>query len=211
MSYYRYPVNKIGITSDYGNRDSRFHYGLDLGWMDYQGENIYSIWDGEIIEKSYSSTAGYYVTIKHNGNDKSKYLHLREPSFLNVGDIVSTGTHIGYMGATGNATGVHLHIEVIKNGSNVDPKTALYVYPDQIVSNNTKNNYNLLYYVPTPEPEPIPDDIEVLKKKLIEKENEINMLKQKISEIEKFKFIYYVTETAKYKIKLNKGENLLIK
>lgn len=210
MSYYRYPVNKIGITSDYGYRTETqsFHYGLDLGWMDYKGENIYSIGNGEIIKKGYTSLSGNYVIIKHNESDKSKYLHMKDPSLLNVGDIVSTGTLIGYMGTTGSSTGVHLHVEIVRNGSNIDPKTVLYVYEDQIVGENTKKKYKLLYKDSTN-----PDDIQILKNKLLEKEKEITNLKEKITELENpvYKFSYFVKETDKYKIKLNKGENLIIK
>lgn len=151
MIYYKYPVKKIGITSDYGFRTGAkagFHYGLDLGWFDYQGEEIYSIGEGEVIEKGFTNSAGNYITIKHSSSDKSSYLHLREPSYLNVGDIVSTGTLLGYMGTTGNSTGVHLHISFTRDGNYIDPKTILYVYNDQIVSNTTKNNYTLLYYNP---------------------------------------------------------------
>lgn len=149
MEYYRYPVDKIGITSDYGYRTTPyagFHSGLDLGWMDYQGENIYSIGNGEVINKGYNNISGHYITIKHENGDTSSYLHLREESTLNIGNIVSLGSLLGYMGTTGNSTGVHLHIGIKRNGTSIDPKTVLYVYEGQEVSNNTRNNYNLLYY-----------------------------------------------------------------
>lgn len=149
MQYYKYPVDKIGITSDYGYRTTPyagFHSGLDLGWMEYQGENIYSIGNGEVIDKGYNNVSGNYITIDHQNGDTSSYLHLREASSLSVGNIVSMGSFLGYMGTTGNATGVHLHIGIKRNGTSIDPKTVLYVYEGQEVSNNTRNNYNLLYY-----------------------------------------------------------------
>lgn len=198
MTYYKYPVNKIGVTSDYGFRSGGFHYGLDLGWFDYHGEEIYSIGNGEVISKGYSDTSGHYVTIKHSNEDKSSYLHLRESSKLNIGDIVSMGTLVGYMGETGNATGVHLHVSFQRNNEYIDPKTVLYVYPNQYVSDNTKNNYNILYYE-----EPV---------KPI---NEIDILKNKIKELEDklldYKFKYTAPLSGTYKIKLNKDENLIIK
>ena len=149
MEYYKYPVKKIGITSDYGYRTdpyAGFHSGLDLGWMDYQGEEVYSIGSGEVINVGYTSVMGNYITIRHSNGDESRYLHLKDQSNLSVGNIVSMGSFLGIMGATGNATGVHLHVGITKNGESVDPKTVLYVYPDQYVSDNTKNNYNVLYY-----------------------------------------------------------------
>ncbi len=283
MTYYRYPVNKIGITSDFGYREetSSFHYGLDLGWMDYQGEEIYSIGSGEVVDKGYNNISGNYITIKHNEDDVSRYLHLKAASTLAIGTTVFMGTFLGYMGDTGNATGVHLHIEFIRNGTYTDPKTILYIYEDQLVSENTKNNYNVKYYnqikiFPTlrnTSKDQIQINVEdlnirkgpgtnyeryteyavkdgiydyyeitenidytwykigdnafvaskdnwlivypkkdnTLERLLEEKEIEIGLLKETITELQKNKFIYSVTETNYYKIKLNNGEKLIIK
>ena len=261
MIYYRYPVEKIGITSDYGYRNGILHAGLDLGWFDYQGENIYSIGSGEVVEKGFTSSQGNYVVIKHNDRDTSRYMHLKSSSVVNIGDIVSMGTLLGYMGTTGNSNGVHLHIEIKRDNEYIDPKSILYVYNDQIVGENTKASYTLLYYDP-PLVSPVVIDEEldqiiinasdlIIRKgpgtsfnkytefakqnaiynyyEVLENEgylwykigeeayvalvdNSLTVLdkKEENDNIENYKFEYTALETGNYKIKLNKGEKLII-
>ena len=135
---YRYPVNYINITQYYSNT----HKAIDLGWSSkYYGSNqaIYACFDGTITVNSYASDAGYYVAIRHDNGDISRYLHLKEKSWVKLGQRVSKGEHIGYMGDTGNARGNHLHFDLTKNGSRVNPIDYLYVYSNQIVSDSCKN------------------------------------------------------------------------
>ena len=135
---YRYPVNYINITQSYKNT----HLAIDLGWSSsYGGPNapIYACYDGTVIINSYASDAGYYVAIRHDNGDVSRYLHLKERSFLSVGTRVRKSELIGQMGDTGNARGNHLHFDLTKNGSRVNPVDYLYVYPDQVVSSASKN------------------------------------------------------------------------
>jgi len=135
---YRYPVNYINITQYY----SASHMAIDLGWSSrYYGsnQNIYACFDGTVIVNSYASDAGYYVAIRHDNGDVSRYMHLKEKSFKSVGQRVLKGEHIGYMGDTGNARGNHLHFDLTKNGSRVNPLDYLYVYSGQIVSDASKN------------------------------------------------------------------------
>ena len=134
---YRYPVNFIAITSFYDNS----HKAIDLGWSNnYGGPNqaVYAIYDGTIITNSYASDAGNYVAIRHDNGDVSRYLHLENKSDLKVGDRVQKGEYIGNMGNTGNAVGYHLHFDLTKNGSRVNPIDYLYVYSNQIVWENSK-------------------------------------------------------------------------
>lgn len=136
---YRYPVNYINITQYYSNN----HKALDLGWSsNYGGKNqiIYACYDGVVITNSYASDAGNYIAIRHDNGDVSRYLHLNSRSNLSVGTKVKKGEQVGIMGTTGNSTGNHLHFDLTKNGSRVNPINYLYVYNDQIVSNACKNS-----------------------------------------------------------------------
>jgi len=91
------------------------HGGVDLAQP--AGTPIRSVAAGIIYRKAYESDgAGYYVTVRHDGNVFSQYHHLRAHSPLGVGARVSVGQTIGYVGRTGNATGNHLHFE-IRTGS----------------------------------------------------------------------------------------------
>lgn len=137
-SKYRYPVNYINITQYY----SSSHKALDLGWSSkYYGPNqtVYACFDGVVTVNSYGKDAGNYVAIKHDNGDVSRYMHLKEKSNVSVGQRVSKGEKIGIMGDTGNARGNHVHFDLTKNGSRVNPIEYLYVYSGQIVSDACKN------------------------------------------------------------------------
>lgn len=85
-----------------------FHYGVD--YPDKYRTPIYAIKTGFIfISKMQSNGKGFgnYVVIKHD-NDYSMYAHLDE-RVVKQGDMVWQGELIGYMGTTGDSTGVHLH------------------------------------------------------------------------------------------------------
>ena len=95
------------------------HKGLDIA----TGGNdpVYSMLDGYVIDKggSPSTSTGYYIIIANKDHYSgfygfaTRYLHLKEPSQLNVGDRVQVGQQVGIEGATGTGvTGIHLHVEM---------------------------------------------------------------------------------------------------
>ncbi len=104
------------MTSDYKTRNKRNHNGIDLIGENRTTDDVIAIEDGEVITSKYSQTAGYYVEIKHQNNYISRYLHLKKGSLkVKVGDIVTKGTILGYMGNTGNSNGAHLHFAIYDN------------------------------------------------------------------------------------------------
>ncbi len=121
------PLRFSRISSGYSN--SRFHPILKIRrphrGVDYaapQGTPIYSIGDGKIIRKGYTKSAGYYIKVRHNSVYTSGYNHLSKyPKGIKVGQQVSQGQIVGYVGSTGYATGPHLDFRVWKNGQPVDP------------------------------------------------------------------------------------------
>ncbi len=114
------PVKPVDapITSPFGLRThptsgtESFHYGVDLGAP--EGEKIKSIADGEVVEAGENPDYGNYLAIRHSESIYSLYAHCSQvlPS---AGDRVTAGQVIATVGATGNATGPHLHLE-IRNG-----------------------------------------------------------------------------------------------
>ena len=64
------------------------------------------------------------IIIKHNNGYETLYAHLSSID-VSVGQTVPQGTKIGVMGSTGRSTGIHLHFEVFKNGTNIDPMSVL--------------------------------------------------------------------------------------
>jgi murein DD-endopeptidase MepM/ murein hydrolase activator NlpD len=98
----------------------RPHSGVDYAAP--KGTPIYTIGDGTIIKKGYTKGAGYYIKVKHNSVYTSGYNHLsRYPKGIKVGQRVTQGDVIGYVGSTGYATGPHLDFRVWKNGQAIDP------------------------------------------------------------------------------------------
>ena len=112
------------LSSPYGWRthpvygDRRFHSGVDLAGS--QGTPIVAARSGTVTTASYNGSSGYFVTINHGDGYSSSYLHLTGFT-VKVGQKVSQGQTIGYMGSTGVSTGPHLHFSIYYNGSTVNP------------------------------------------------------------------------------------------
>lgn len=70
------------------------------------------------------SSYGNYIRIRHKGSLKTAYAHLNGyAKGIKAGSKVKQGQVIGYIGTTGRSTGPHLHYEVIKNGTQVNPRS----------------------------------------------------------------------------------------
>lgn len=102
------------------NRGTHIHKGEDLAAP--TGTKIYALFDGTVTQNAYQAGgAGNYVVLNHPNGYVTKYFHMRDRSFLPVGAKVKAGDLIGYVGATGDATGPHLHLEVWINGVVTNP------------------------------------------------------------------------------------------
>lgn len=113
------------VTSEYGYRSAVYvgnkliasagiHEGIDLSNGLGTRNPIYSIANGKVAAVWYDQWGGNQVTIHHNINGKSyssSYAHMSRVT-VSKGDIVSKDSIIGYMGATGSATGYHLHLAI---------------------------------------------------------------------------------------------------
>ncbi|MBP3736821.1 MAG: peptidoglycan DD-metalloendopeptidase family protein [Lachnospiraceae bacterium] len=112
------------ITSDYGNRvhpifgGTRFHSGIDIGGA--YGAAIVAAYAGTVVAASYNASMGNYVMIDHGDNLYTIYMHCSSFS-VSTGANVNAGDRIASVGATGNATGPHLHFSVRLNGAYVSP------------------------------------------------------------------------------------------
>ncbi|HBA0799755.1 TPA: peptidoglycan DD-metalloendopeptidase family protein, partial [Enterococcus faecium] len=124
---YMVPLKNYSISSSFGWRGEEFHRGLDMAAN--QGEPIYASKAGTVIEASYHTLSGNYVTIEHEDGSVALYAHQQEYC-VNVGQTVEQGQIIGYVGSTGNSTGPHLHLELALDGSLtkdklINPETVL--------------------------------------------------------------------------------------
>jgi len=99
----------------------RPHFGVDYAAP--TGTPVMSIGDGTVIAKAYQPAGGgNYLKIKHNSVYTTSYMHLSGyASGISTGSHVRQGQVIGYVGATGLASGPHLDFRVFFNGSPVDP------------------------------------------------------------------------------------------
>ena len=109
-------MSKIYISSYWG--DGRGHKGLDLAGP--KGLSIYAAKSGVVKTVRHTSDYGKYIVIDHGDGFQTLYSHCSE-MIVSVGEKVVAGQTIAYVGRTGNASGNHLHFEIIKNGTRVNP------------------------------------------------------------------------------------------
>ena len=109
------------VSSGYAWRWGRMHNGIDIAGGGISGKPIVAAADGQIITAS-SSSGGYgnYVMVNHGSGYVTLYGHMTYYC-VSVGQYVSAGDVIGYVGSTGNSTGPHLHYEIRVDGSPQDP------------------------------------------------------------------------------------------
>lgn len=103
-----------------GGCSQSFHRGVDLG----TGCNapIYAAAGGRVVNAGWLGTYGNWVRIDHGASTHTGYAHIANGGVLvSVGESVVAGQQIAWSGATGAATGCHLHFEVYENGTQVDP------------------------------------------------------------------------------------------
>jgi murein DD-endopeptidase MepM/ murein hydrolase activator NlpD len=112
------------VTSPFGARTSpitgaqEFHEGIDIGAA--QGTPIRAAASGTVTFAGQMSGYGNIVIVQHAGGMQTRYAHQSAMS-VTAGQTVAAGEVIGAVGATGEATGPHLHFEVRLNGVAVDP------------------------------------------------------------------------------------------
>jgi murein DD-endopeptidase MepM/ murein hydrolase activator NlpD len=110
-------LGPIGDT--FGPRGNRFHAGLDFPAP--KGAAVGAARAGQVEFAGWGGTGwGNLVVIAHGSGVRTLYAHLSRMS-VKPGKSVGTGSTIGYVGASGRATGPHLHFEVTVRGANVDP------------------------------------------------------------------------------------------
>lgn len=130
------------ITQYYGGSNN--HLGIDIVGKNYTIDTVLAHTEGtvEYVQtgqyNNQGSTGnisyGNYVKINHGNGNFTLYAHLDTVN-VKIGDKVVKGTELGRMGNTGNSYGAHLHFEVFKNNTRVDP----YTYLDQDLVSSVTN------------------------------------------------------------------------
>ncbi len=116
---FMWPVAGGGrITSRYGPRGRGFHYGIDIGSA--AGTAVLAADAGVVTYSGWAGSYGIMVSIDHGNGYVTRYAH-NLATLVSVGQKVQKGQQIARVGSTGNSTGPHLHFEVLRNGSHLNP------------------------------------------------------------------------------------------
>jgi murein DD-endopeptidase MepM/ murein hydrolase activator NlpD len=125
----RTPVDGAHITSTFGMREhpllgyTRMHQGIDFGAE--TGTPVLAAGEGVVVERRVWGGYGNWLKIRHANGWETGYGHLSAyAAGLYPGMKVTQGQVVGYVGATGLATGPHLHYEVWRGGLRVNPTGA---------------------------------------------------------------------------------------
>ena len=124
---YAMPLGNCKSTSQFGQRHSRWHYGIDLDLE--TGNPVYAAFDGMVRICQFDGRGyGNYVLLRHYNGFETLYGHLSRQD-VKVGQLVKAGEQIGLGGNTGRSTGSHLHFEVRYEGNAINPE---HIYDFQL-------------------------------------------------------------------------------
>lgn len=128
------PTPSTRITSKFGPRWRRMHYGLDIKVN--VGDTIVSAFDGKVRIVKYERLGyGNYIVIRHPNGLETVYGHLSK-QLVKENQIVKAGEPIGLGGSTGRSTGSHLHFETRFLGIAINP-AFLFNFPKQDIVADT--------------------------------------------------------------------------
>lgn len=120
------PLTTYDITATFGESSSLWssvHTGLDLAAA--EGNPISAVARGTVTFAGYDGSYGYRVAVSHPDGMVTWYAHMSSIT-IGVGDQVAAGSTVGAVGASGNVTGPHLHLEARPGGGGpVDPYAVL--------------------------------------------------------------------------------------
>jgi murein DD-endopeptidase MepM/ murein hydrolase activator NlpD len=133
----RTPVDGARISSGFGRRShpilgyTLMHKGVDFAVP--EGTPIFAAGNGTVEMAGRNGAFGNYVRLRHNDSYATAYGHMsRIAPGMAPGKKVKQGTIIGYVGATGRATGPHLHFEVLKDMAQVNPISVKFQSGDKL-------------------------------------------------------------------------------
>ncbi len=136
-SFLRIPVDFTRISSQFSAGrmhpilgKMRAHKGVDYAAP--TGTPIHAAGDGVVKFRGWMNGYGNFVVIQHNATISTAYGHMSRFANLRVGQRVSQGSTIGYVGMTGLATGPHLHYEFRVNNVQRDPQTVTLPKPEPL-------------------------------------------------------------------------------
>ena len=103
-----------------GSYWARKHTGIDISYSGIRGAAILASNSGTVLKAGWHNSYGNYVVISHGGGYTTLYAHA-DSLAVSAGQTVSRGQTIAYVGSTGNSSGPHVHFEISKDGTRLDP------------------------------------------------------------------------------------------
>ncbi len=160
--FLRFPLQFSRISSSFSGarfhpilHRTRSHNGIDFAAP--RGTPVYSVAKGFVTFVGRQSGYGNLVKVDHPGPYETAYAHLQGfAAGLEEGAKIEKGHVVGYVGSTGLATGPHLHFELLRDGTFVNPFTE-------------RSEEEMVASAPEEEPAPVDPVIEAKKKSLVEK------------------------------------------
>ena len=116
-----------------GIQISKNHNGIDIVSKKGKGDNIKAVQDGVVIFADDYGDLGRTIIISHQHDYFTMYSHC-DSLFVNERDIVSSGSIIATLGETGKTTAPHLHFEIWRNDTIIDPRNIIKKYGELDVS-----------------------------------------------------------------------------
>lgn len=121
------------VTSSFGPRKRRFHYGIDIDLE--TGDQVVAAFDGKVRIAKKSSSYGNVIVIRHSNGLETYYAHLSKIN-VEIDQDVYAGQSIGLGGNTGRSRGSHLHFEVRYLGQPINP-TEMISFNDRRLLSDT--------------------------------------------------------------------------
>lgn len=134
------PPSVKHVTSNWGFRKWKFHYGIDL--KVHRGDTVRSAFDGTVRITRRDRGYGYFVVVRHDNGLETLYGHLNK-ILVKPEQRVKAGEAVGMGGNTGRSTGYHLHLEFRYLGNPINPndivdfQTHQVKKPVLVISSNT--------------------------------------------------------------------------
>lgn len=138
------------VTSSFGPRKKRFHYGMDIDLE--TGDPVVAAFDGKVRIAKKSSSYGNVIVVRHSNGLETYYAHLSKIN-VEVDQNVYAGQPIGLGGNTGRSRGSHLHFEIRYLGQPINPTDMISFDERKLLSDTfclskkTFNYYNEVYKI----------------------------------------------------------------
>lgn len=132
-----------GVTSDFGPRRRRYHYGIDIKLE--TGDSVACAFDGMVRIAKKNKTYGNVVIVRHNNGLETYYAHLSK-MYVEPGQLIKAGDILGLGGNTGRSYGSHLHFEIRFKGKPINPNDLICFKENRLLADTFNINKGCFKY-----------------------------------------------------------------